>query len=1099
MVEINDLTFWYEKNDLGAALKHINLTVRDGEVLVLCGKSGCGKTSITRLINGLIPHFYEGKMEGTVFVNGIQPSEVAQSKTAELVGSVFQNPRSQFFNVDTTSELAFGCENQGMEREQIQSRVNEAEAVLKLNKLMDRDIFELSGGEKQQIACGSIYAMHPEIVVLDEPSSNLDTAAIMRLQKALRTLKQQGKTIIISEHRLYYLMGLADRFVYMDAGEIRREYSAKQFASMSNENLAKMGLRCTNLENANRADENWTYTADGNQTPAIEVSKLICRRGDAAVLSIPSLRIPRGSIVALVGGNGAGKSTLAECLCGILPCMGEIKVDGKVSSAKQRTQMSYMVMQDVNHQLFCDSVKDEILLKAPEGAKKNLSQLLERMDLTDFAERHPASLSGGQKQRTAICAAICAGKQIVFYDEPTSGLDYDGMARLSSVIKEAQPDTMASIIITHDLELVLECCTHVLELQDGNTCAIYPLDTEGVTRVKEFFVKKGGSRVRENVKPATHPTGLGRLMEIAMKKKALIIPSAILSALSSIAAFIPFICIYLIVRVITMAYPDFDGVSGAAIMRYGMLAFGGIALNIVLYYLSLFLSHLAAFGSSYDLKINFTSYLAKLPLGFHLNYGSGRLRKIAENNIGQIEDFISHQFPDLIAAIVAPITMIVLLFAMDWRYGLVSMVGIVLAYVVQMSSFSGASVQEMMKKAQSAQEDMNNAAVEYVRGITVVKAFHQTVYSFKRLYNSIKDYTNFVIPYNLKFENSNSLYTALIYNLYLFLIPLILLVGMGTAQGNYSSFASTTIFYLIFVPSIASVMTKAMYSTSKCMQVSSCVDRMDEVLDTPPLPEPEAATSCSGGDIIFSDVSFRYDEKRNAKALNHVSFAAPQGKTTAVVGPSGSGKSTIAYLIPRFYDVNDGEITINGTDIRDISTENLMYLVSFVFQDVFLFQQSIFENIRMGSPSATREQVVAAAKAAQCDRFITALPYGYDTVYGKDGVYLSGGEKQRVAIARAIVKNAPVLVLDEATAFSDPENEHLIQQALTTLMNGKTVIMIAHRLSTVKNADNILVMEKGLLIEQGTHSELLERGGKYYQMWETYTQTMSWKMRKGAN
>ena len=600
----------------------------------------------------------------------------------------------------------------------------------------------------------------------------------------------------------------------------------------------------------------------------------------------------------------------------------------------------------------------------------------------------------------------------------------------------------------------------------------------------------------EEKRKTQRPSGLRRMLQLAGTKKSLVIPSVILSALASVASFIPYLCIYFIIVEITEVYPHFDAVHSAGIIRWGWIAFAGVAANIVLYFAALVFSHLAAFGTLYELKIHFTSHLARLPLGFHLNYGSGKLRKITDENIEKVEGFIAHQLPDLVAALIAPAVMIIILFLVDWRFGLVSLIGILLAFTIEMIGYGGAEAKTMMSKYQSAMEDMNNASVEYVRGITVVKAFRQTVYSFNRLHQAIKNYTSFVIPYTLSWENIMSLYTCIVNNIYLFLIPAAIIIGMRTPEELYGGFASTVIFYLLFVPSVSSVMMKVMYSATNCMQIGSCVDRMDEVLGEAPLPEAKNPKTAKGGDVVFNKVSFSYDESQDVKALKGVDFTAEKGSVTAVVGPSGGGKSTIAHLIPRFYDVTSGNISIRGTDIRDLKTEDLMSIVSFVFQDVFLFKQSLRENIRIGRPDATDEEVIAAAKAAQCHEFISALPNGYETVYGREGIYLSGGEQQRVAIARAIVKNAPVLVLDEATAFSDPENEHLIQRALQALMADKTVIMIAHRLSTIRSADKILVMDAGELIEQGTHEELLEKRGKYKTMWDTYTQALTWKMTK---
>ncbi len=592
--------------------------------------------------------------------------------------------------------------------------------------------------------------------------------------------------------------------------------------------------------------------------------------------------------------------------------------------------------------------------------------------------------------------------------------------------------------------------------------------------------------------------GFGRMLELAGLKKGLVIPSVLLSALASVASFIPHLCIFSIISEITRSYPDFGEQNKSAMIRWGLIAFGGVATNIILYFAALVLSHLAAFGTLYELKLDFTKYLARLPLGFHLHYGSGRLRKITDENIEKVEGFIAHQLPDLVAALVAPVVMVVILLAVDWRYGLVSVAGIGIAFMVEMIAYGGPAAKEMMNKYQSAMEDMNNASVEYVRGITVVKAFRQTVYSFNRLHDAIKNYTSFVIPYTLGWRGYMSLYTTIVNNIYLFIIPAAILIGIHTSAGGYTEYASNAVFYLLFVPSVSSVMMKVMYSSTNCMQICSCVERMDEVLETEPLPEPVHPKRCVPGEVTFENVSFSYEKNQDIQALKNVSFTAPKGCVTAVVGPSGGGKSTIASLIPRFYDVMEGRILIGGVDIRDIKTAELMSVVSFVFQDVFLFKQSLKDNIRLGRPNATDEEVIKAAKAAQCHEVIKALPQGYDTVYGRDGIYLSGGEQQRVAIARAIVKNAPVLVLDEATAFADPENEHLIQKALKALMADKTVIMIAHRLSTIRSAHQILVMDEGRLTERGTHDELLQKNGKYRKMWDTYHETLTWKMEHGG-
>ncbi len=595
--------------------------------------------------------------------------------------------------------------------------------------------------------------------------------------------------------------------------------------------------------------------------------------------------------------------------------------------------------------------------------------------------------------------------------------------------------------------------------------------------------------MEKNIK---HKTGVARLMELATTKKPLMITSVILSALASIASFVPYIAIYYIIGEIMGSYPNFNSLDVEKTLNFGWIAFGGIILNILLYFGALVCSHLAAFGTLYELKVNFASHLAKLPLGFHLAIGSGKMRKIMDENIEKIEGFIAHQLPDIVAAFVAPIVMLIILLGVDWRFGLAALVGIVIAFMLEFKAYGNEGAKAMMKSYQMSLEDMNNASVEYIRGISVVKAFKQTVYSFRRLHETIKRYTSFVIPYTLSWENYMSGFTTIVNNIYLFLIPVGILIGSKT--NDYESFAITFIFYLIFVPSISSVMMKIMYVSSNGMQILGGVERMDGILNKERLKDKDSLEKPKDYSISFNKVSFSYDENGETSALKDLSFKAIQGEVTAIVGPSGGGKSTIAHLIPRFYDVTEGSIEIGGVDIRNMRLSYLMEMVSFVFQDVFLFKQSIMDNIRIGNQKASDKEVIEAAKAAQCHEFIMRLPNGYNTVIGTKGVHLSGGERQRIVIARAIVKNAPIIVLDEATAFADPENEYLIQKAFEKLIKNKTVIIIAHRLSTIRSANRILVMQKGRLVEEGTHDNLIREKGKYHDMWEMYTKSLDWKI-----
>ena len=591
-------------------------------------------------------------------------------------------------------------------------------------------------------------------------------------------------------------------------------------------------------------------------------------------------------------------------------------------------------------------------------------------------------------------------------------------------------------------------------------------------------------------------TGLARCMELASDRKGLIFLSALLSSLAAIASFIPYIAVYFMIREILNVFPDLVQLDMGRIMNYGWLALAGIVANILLYFLAIFSSHIAAFGTLYDLKVLFADHITKIPLGYHLTIGSGRLRKIMDENIESVEGFIAHQFPDFVASITAPIVMVIILFVVDWRFGLASLAGIILAFIAEFIGFGSGAMKENMGKYQKASEEMNNASVEYVRGMSVVKAFNQTASSFKKLQEAISGYTEWVLKFSLGWQNCMPAFTTIINNIYLILVPVGILIGSNTS--NFKEFSMKFIFYLLFVPAIAGVLNKIMYISESFMQIDGNVARMDEILNIPEMPETANPQKPQGEDVVFDHVSFTYTGNNEEKALESVSFAAKQGQITAIVGPSGGGKSTIANLISRFWDVTDGKITIGGVDLRDMAQNDLMRQVSFVFQDIFLFKQSILDNIRMGNRNATEEQVIAAAKAAQCHEFISKLPEGYHTVVGTKGVHLSGGERQRIAIARAIIKDSPIIVLDEATAFSDPENEYLIQKAFEKLMQNKTVIIIAHRLSTIRNADKIIVMEKGQIVESGKHDDLVAAGGRYSQMWNHYTEAINWKLNRKA-
>lgn len=460
MIEIKKVSFQHE-NAEKPSLRNVSLTIAEGECVLLCGESGSGKTTVTRLINGLIPHFYEGKMEGCAMVNGLNVTEAELYDTARIVGSVFQNPRSQFFCVDTTSELAFGCENMGMPEGEILSRVDEAAKELNIEKLLGRSIFELSGGEKQKISCASVSALRPEVMVLDEPTSNLDVHAIEELKQTLLGWKAAGKTIVIAEHRLSWLRDLCDRVICMRDGAVAFDLSMQAFSQYSTEQLHQMGLRSLRGENIAPVQ---------NSVPETETMQLqnFCFSYDGTpVLNIPHLSLPMDGIIALVGPNGAGKSTFSRCLCGLeKKFKGQVKINGQLWKNRQLLKNCYMVMQDVNHQLFCETVADEVQLGMRSENSSDVERVLEMLDLSHLRERHPMSLSGGQKQRVAIASAILAGKEILIFDEPTSGLDFRHMEQTAALLSSLK-GKQTVLIVTHDPELIQRCCDHIVCIENG--------------------------------------------------------------------------------------------------------------------------------------------------------------------------------------------------------------------------------------------------------------------------------------------------------------------------------------------------------------------------------------------------------------------------------------------------------------------------------------------------------------------------------------------------------------------------------------------------------------------------------------------------------
>ena len=583
-------------------------------------------------------------------------------------------------------------------------------------------------------------------------------------------------------------------------------------------------------------------------------------------------------------------------------------------------------------------------------------------------------------------------------------------------------------------------------------------------------------------------SNLSRLLTIAGSYRYLTYASWILSAISALIALVPYYFIWQVMREVLEVAPDFSRAQNLTYNGWMAVMFAVIA--VLVYIAGLMCSHLGAFRIATNLRLQSMNHIVKLPLGFAEHFGSGKLRKIVNESSAATETYLAHQLPDRANALATPCGLLVLLFVFDWRLGLLSLAPVLLGFLIMMA-MTGKEMQQKMKEYQNALDDMSNEAVEYVRGIPVVKTFGQTIFSFKKFKDSIDRYKVWVIAYTKQLRTPMMFYTAAINGVFVFLIAGALLF---TQDQVTTEFLLNLVFYIIITPIISVTLTRIMFQSENAMIVDDALQRIDSVLNLEPLKETAHPMHPKDGSVELEQVHFSYNGEKDV--LNGISISIPAGQTVAFVGPSGGGKTTLANLISRFFDPQSGTVRVGGVDVRDIPKEELMNTVSFVFQNSRLIKASIFENVRLGKPEATREEVMAALKNAQCDDILEKLPDGMDTVIGTKGVYLSGGEQQRIAIARVMLKNTPIIILDEATAFADPDNETRVQAAFSKLSQGKTVIMIAHRLSTVAGADRIYVVKDGQIAEIGSSRELMERGGLFARMWQNYQTSIQWKVQK---
>ncbi len=583
-------------------------------------------------------------------------------------------------------------------------------------------------------------------------------------------------------------------------------------------------------------------------------------------------------------------------------------------------------------------------------------------------------------------------------------------------------------------------------------------------------------------------SNLSRLLQIAGSHKYLIYASWVLSAISAFIALVPFYYIWKVIQEVLEVAPDFSRAQN--LTHNGWMAVLFAVIAVLVYIAGLMCSHKGAFRIATNLRLQTMEHIVKLPLGFAESFGSGRLRKIVNESSAATETYLAHQLPDRANALATPCGLLVLLLVFDWRLGLLSLIPVALGFLIMMT-MTGQRMQEKMKEYQNALDDMSNEAVEYVRGIPVVKTFGQTIFSFKKFKGSIDRYKVWVIAYTKQLRTPMMCYTAAINGVFAALIAGGLLF---TQNGATTEFLLDLIFYIIITPIISVTLTRIMFQSENAMIVNDALQRIDSILTLKPLEETKHPKHPKDASVELQKIRFSYDGQ--TEVLKGISLAVPQGQTIAFVGPSGGGKTTLANLISRFFDPQSGTVRIGGVNVKEIAKEELMNTVSFVFQNSRLIKASILENVRMGKPDATREEVLAALHNAQCDDILEKLPRGVDTVIGAKGIYLSGGEQQRIAIARVMLKNAPIIILDEATAFADPDNETRMQAAFSKLSEGKTVIMIAHRLSTVVGADKIYVICDGQITESGTSGELLKQDGMFKRMWQNYQTSVQWKVAK---
>ncbi len=1066
MIDFSNVSFEYE--DGTGIISDLNLNIKDGEVVLLCGESGCGKSTLIRMINGLIPNYYRGNLSGKVTVDGCDTASSQLHELAEHVASVFQNPKTQFYNVDSTEEMVFSLENRGMSREEMDARLKRTVQKLKMDNLVGRNLFKMSGGEKQKVACACADTSDADIIVLDEPSSNLDLHTIRELADIIKKWKSEGKTVVIAEHRLYYILPIADRVLYLNNGRIDLECSPNELIALGKEKLNSMGLRSTDImslpvhsKEVNEKDKiilaNFHYIYPGRLQES---------------LNVPKVNVARNAIIGIVGDNGAGKSTFARALCGLdRRASGSIELQGELLARRKRLKKTFMVMQDVGHQLFTDEVHEEMVFsldKVDEDSETLISGILEELNLKDKAERHPHSLSGGEKQRVAIGSAVISDRDVIVFDEPTSGLDYKHMKAVSGLIKDLKEKGKTVFIVTHDPELIAECCDELIYMQDGKVLEYGKLTQAMYDR----WLYRTNTLKEKRIIADDQMTALKRLWQLANKEHGRLIASIITAVIGVLGNILPYVAAAKVIENLLMGVKDINTYISWCV--FGVM---GFVIKTVFYSTGLALSHKSAFNTLADIRKAMFNKLPKMPLGTIIDSSSGKLKQIIVDEVESMERPLAHMIPEMTANILGAITVWLYLMCVDWRLGFVALISVPVGLLFAATVLIGYA--KDYEGSVRTVQDMNNSIVEYIHGIEVIKAYNQGDNSYakfkSRVLATAEYYYNWMKRIQYKWSLTYSVAPA----------TLITVLPIGWLMyRNGSIEMGTFITSIMLSMCIVGPIIQALDFADTFTKVKTTLGTVDEILNGNEQTHKDVSVELPNHSIRLKNVSYSYH--KGTQVLHDISLNIKERSTTALVGPSGSGKSTIAKLIAGFWDVEDGSITMGGINLKDIPLEQLYDQVAFVSQDIYLFNDTVMNNIRMGRITATDEEVMKAAEASGCKQLIENLSEGYETMVGQGGAHLSGGEKQRIAIARAMIKDAPIVVLDEATAYIDPENEAVIQNAIGNLIKDKTVIIIAHRLSTITDADQIVVVDDGTVKASGTHEELLATSGLYRLMWNAH-------------